>query len=308
MKFINRNLNYQVLGSYDLPVNEEANRLCEQTLTTDQLNSLTSLQLVLKEDFPDHVRNTVSLIRFLKARKFDVPKAEYMYRERMQWVSDYKPHMINKKDVENELKLGAFFWHGTDVNNRPILFFKAKRFFPIKDDHKHEKIWRYFVYIVEQGMKTLPLPPYDQVVVVNDREGATTTNNDLAGFRRLVKAGDYYPEILGSFITVYPNHLFKLVITVIKPFLDVTTQKKLNMISQKDPKVIASELVAKYGFSRERVAELLEEHGGQTKIDAAVSKLMQAEEESVLSHALDQISLDESLHSTNMNIRVTSQS
>jgi hypothetical protein len=276
--FVNKNLDYSILDTYDLPINQQANEQYESTLTAAQLNSLSILKERLQADFPKHVHNTASLIRFMKARKFDVDKSEYMYRERMQWVNDYQPHRIKQHEVVDQLKLGAFFWHSNDAYGRPVLIFKAKNFFPIKNDPNNEKLWRYFVYVVEYGLRKLPLPPYDQVVVLNCRQGATSSNNDLGGFRRLVKVGDYYPEVMGTFITVYPNQLFKVIMMVIKPFLDPTTQKKIQMIKHNNPSMISSELVSKHGFHQDDVSKLLVEHGGSKTIEHANTTLEEKDE------------------------------
>lgn len=64
-------------------VNEERNKLIVKELNDHETKQLQLFHDLLKTDFPHDVQDTVSLVRFLRARKWDLKESEKMYRARM---------------------------------------------------------------------------------------------------------------------------------------------------------------------------------------------------------------------------------
>ena len=134
---------------------------------------------MVKHDHPDAV-----LLRFLRARKFDVNAAVIMLVSTMHWRSKEmhldddimktgelgemkKSHSSDataKRDGEGfvaQLRMGKSFLHGTDKDGRPCCFVRAKLH---KAGEQSEKsLERYTVYTIETARMMLR-PPIDTAV------------------------------------------------------------------------------------------------------------------------------------------------
>jgi len=64
-------------------VNEQANKLIMEQLSADEKQKLQQFTDSLKGDYSYDVQDTLTLVRFLRARKWNLPEAEKMYRARM---------------------------------------------------------------------------------------------------------------------------------------------------------------------------------------------------------------------------------
>jgi len=92
-------------------VNEEANKRQLELLNETEQSKLEKLSQALSSDFPHDIKDKVTLVRFLKARKWDVDKSETMFRNRMKWISEYKPHRITQDEIRPCAEAGkAFFF------------------------------------------------------------------------------------------------------------------------------------------------------------------------------------------------------
>jgi len=249
--------------------NVQRNEHAERQLSGDEDLILQNLKSRLNSDFPVHCKNTATLIRFLRARSFDLSKAEQMFRERMAWVQEFKPHTIKKKDVADYIQSGQLFVHGRDAFGRPVIIYKMRdHVHDERSDPGHERFWKYVIYFVQKTVQyLLPLPPHDQLVMILDREGATDANADMVALRRVIKVADYYPETLGAVYVLYPNLLFKLLFPLAKNFIDPASLKKVHIVKSSKLSHIASKLTDKYHFPSNE--DLLEEHGGTVVLDQA---------------------------------------
>ena len=134
---------------------------------------------MVKHDHPDGL-----LLRFLRARKWDVQKALAMMISTMHWrlqdmhvdddvmtkgeggaASDSKsPNAaINKegKDFLAQMRLGKSFLHGTDKEGRPMCFVRAR--LHRAGEQSEPSLERYTVYLIETTRLMLA-PPVDTAV------------------------------------------------------------------------------------------------------------------------------------------------
>lgn len=130
-------------------------------------------------DHPDAL-----LLRFLRARKWDVDKALIMMVSTMRWRA-YDAHVdddimkngealaveqaagndsAKKKFGEDflaQLRLGKSFLHGVDKENRPMCFVRVR--LHRQGEQSEESLERYTVFIIETARLTLA-PPVDTAV------------------------------------------------------------------------------------------------------------------------------------------------
>jgi hypothetical protein len=130
------------------------------------------------------------LVRFLRARKWDIQKSEQMYRNRMKWIEEKTPHLIKEEDMIDLIRNGKSFWHGFDKDGRPILIVRAGKHFPSGDEAGQEKDLKFLFYMIEIGLSLMPPPPYNQFVILYDRANFTKKNFDLSMIRNYACIGD----------------------------------------------------------------------------------------------------------------------
>lgn len=142
-------------------VNAEFNKLYEAQLSKEETAKLEQFIAALKSDFPEDVQDTYTLIRFLRARKWNMNDAEKLYRERMKWIGEYKPHMLTEASVKEQIAMGKMFWYGKDkqvrwkkiiihYKGRNLLVYRAAHHFP--NQQSADEVLRLFIYNAEIGL------------------------------------------------------------------------------------------------------------------------------------------------------------
>lgn len=187
---------------------------------------------MVKHDHPDAL-----VLRFLRARKWDVEKALVMLVSTMNWranemhvdddimkngeggaveletSSDAKVKQLNR-DFMAQIRMGKSFLHGVDDKGRPICVVKVRLHH--QGEHCEESVEKNTVFIIETA-RMLLRPPVDTATIIFDMTGFSMANMVCTNvtFRflgiLLTKFKDYtpvkfmikcfeanYPECLGS--------------------------------------------------------------------------------------------------------------
>ena len=134
---------------------------------------------MVKHDHPDGL-----LLRFLRARKWDVEKALVMMVSTMRWRSSdthvdddimWNGEMAALEDAQgsdpakkklgedflDQMRLGKSFLHGLDKEGRPMCFVRVR--LHKQGEQSEEALERYTVYIIESARMILA-PPVDTAV------------------------------------------------------------------------------------------------------------------------------------------------
>ncbi|KAJ3365478.1 cytosolic factor, phosphatidylinositol/phosphatidylcholine transfer protein [Allomyces javanicus] len=220
-------------------------------LTEDQQAALTQLQrdMVADGKFDPARHNEHMLLRFLRARRFDLPKTKLMLYAYEQWRTDFGVDQLVKEFTfpEADLVRALYpqYYHGTDKLGRPIyiehlghLDVRKLTAVTTMDRMQQKHVFEYEKTIDHRFpacSKRAPNGPLhiEQSCTILDLAGVSLMSfSQVASFvKQVSKIGqDYYPEMLGTMFIVNAPMLFSSVWSLIKPFLDEVTVKKIHIL------------------------------------------------------------------------------
>ncbi|XP_064612901.1 SEC14-like protein 2 isoform X1 [Liolophura sinensis] len=212
-------------------------------LSPKQVEALEKLREAVKDILtPSHDEHC--LLRWLRAREFDVKKTETMMRNDVVWrqqvgadtiIEDWAvPEVVEKYytgGLFGQDKEGALLWIDPfgHIDLKGICRSVKKRDIIKSKIHLLETIYRKFAQLTkEQGRQV------DQIVIVFDLE--------KFGRRHLWKPGadlfcemvelfeDHYPETQKTCFVINAPTIFPVVYNIVKPFLNEGTAKKVHVL------------------------------------------------------------------------------
>ncbi|KAG5924094.1 hypothetical protein E4U42_004748, partial [Claviceps africana] len=183
------------------------------------------LVATLKHEHPDAL-----VLRFLRARKWDVQRALVMMFTSLHWrhnisrvdtdilahgeeflaqdeeSGDEKSKTL-ARDFMKQIREGKSFIHGTDRENRPISYVRAR--LHRAADQSVESVERYTTYIIETARLT-PTFPVETATLIFDLSNFTLANMDYAPVKFIIKCFEAnYPESLGAILIHNSPWVFK---------------------------------------------------------------------------------------------------
>ncbi|CAG8646547.1 1743_t:CDS:2 [Gigaspora rosea] len=190
---------------------------------------------IIAADDPD-----VILLRFLRARKWDVEKAIIMYISTLKWMLQTNVRYIVEggeeglekyfagKDLEglkHQFTSGKSFARGTDKDGRPICYVNVR--YHKKDDQSFEVLQKYTIYIMETTRLMMEAPVETGCLVFN-MAGFTISNMDFQYVKFIIQCFEsYYPESLGILIIHKAPWVFGGLWKMISPLLDPVVASKV---------------------------------------------------------------------------------
>ncbi|KAG9229849.1 phosphatidylinositol transfer protein CSR1 [Amylocarpus encephaloides] len=199
---------------------------------------------MVKHDHPDAL-----LLRFLRARKWDVGKALVMMISTMKWrakdvhvdddvmkngelelVADSQGDDAAKRklgeDFLAQMRMGKSFFHGLDREGRPVCIVRAR--LHRQGEQSEESLERYTVFTIETGRMILS-PPTDTACVIFDLTGFSMANMDYTPVKFMIKCFEAnYPESLGVVLVHKAPWIFQGIWKIIRGWLDPVVAAKVN--------------------------------------------------------------------------------
>jgi len=189
-------------------------------------------------------------LRFLRARKFDVDAAFEMFVNTLRFRTTFQDkgiEAITVESVANEIIWEKSFYHGFDIDGRPVCIVKVRNHDPSKVDPQENQ--RFSLFMMEYG-RTLLKPPVETVTLIFDMTAAGMKNMDMKSLQFMIQSlQNHYPESLGK-VLVYNSSWFVYGIwKIVKPWLDVVTAAKVFFVDKRSLKdyIAPDHLLHEYG-------------------------------------------------------------
>lgn len=206
---------------------------------------LVQLRKWVAETHKGKLPNDSHLLRFLRARRFDIEKARESVCHSLTWR---KKNSIDRllMDYETPEIIQRFYpgsWGGNDRDGRPIYVLRVGDIDVrgmMKAVHG-EDVWiRHMVYLVEQGLMKceentkLFGKPISSVCVILDFENFSVKHLYRPVFRVLSQISDTveanYPETLGRLFLTRCPRLIPVLWTIINTFVEERTREKFAIL------------------------------------------------------------------------------
>lgn len=208
----------------------------------EELRSM--LWTMVKHDDPDAL-----LLRFLRARKWDIEKAIVMLISTLDWrnkemhvdddimlkgelaalqeESSSDPKVKKEAaDFMAQLRMGKSFVHGTDGAGRPVCIVRTH--LHRQGEQSEQSLERATVFIIETTRFLLEYP-VDTATIVFDMTNFSMANMDYTPVKFIIKVFEAnYPECLGSVLVHKAPWVFQGIWRIIRGWLDPVVAAKVH--------------------------------------------------------------------------------
>eukprot|EP00344_Euplotes_crassus_P011290 CAMPEP_0196997842 /NCGR_PEP_ID=MMETSP1380-20130617/3358_1 /TAXON_ID=5936 /ORGANISM="Euplotes crassus, Strain CT5" /LENGTH=343 /DNA_ID=CAMNT_0042414205 /DNA_START=12 /DNA_END=1039 /DNA_ORIENTATION=- len=217
-------------------------------MSEEQQQTLEEFKKVIAEESltEDPRYDDYYLLRFLRARKFDIEKTMEMFKKFLEWRVEHRADeaMVIYKcpNLSKAKEIYPHGYHGTDLEGRPFYIDQPCNFHldDLLEIISKEELYVYYVREYEKLLH-IRFPACSAAAGKKIEQSFSLLN--LKGFsmgklkeksRNFIKlaidiGSDNYPEIMYKTFIVNTSFVFKGAWAIISPFLDAKTKKKISI-------------------------------------------------------------------------------
>jgi putative NADH-flavin reductase len=174
------------------------------------------------------------LLRFLRARDFDLKKTLEMLRLDLEWRKAFEGLTFKTPDFPSIMKFagtGALYRAGWDKDGRPVIVTKLALVFPreVQDVQEIARFWVAYVHYLNNECELAGVTDYTAIA---DLAGFSPSRNfSLALTKVLIDIlQKYYPERLAYALVLNTPAMFRMLWNMIAPFLEERTKAKVHLL------------------------------------------------------------------------------
>lgn len=218
-----------------------------QTDAVEQLRSLIRDSTAGDAEERKLAEDDRGLLRFLRARDFDVTKACKMASATMEWRKKWKPRNITFDLMPTATASGVWRFAGHTKTGLPIILARTWLWRP-RDYYGTAEFVNYVAWFLETEltMRTVPSDSsrdecdIQRIFVIFDLKGFSLYHhNDIRMHMVLISVlQSMYPETLGVAVAVNAPWVFQGVWAVLKPLLDPETARRCHILGKDASKVL----------------------------------------------------------------------
>ncbi|KAF8820780.1 hypothetical protein IE077_002823 [Cardiosporidium cionae] len=222
-------------------------------LLPDQLATLSLFKNQIQEsdDFCTMCKNDLTLLRFLRARNFDLGKATFMLQESLKWRKEFDvEHITTVEQFPFSQELAQYYprgFHGIDKCGRPIYIdcigkLQLDKALQVAERstllRRYAQEYEFLSQIILPACSIQAKRTIEQTFTIVDLRGLTfsmfnmTTKryiSDMAGMSQ-----NNYPEILGEMCFIGVSRFFRIIWAFLKNLLDARTESKITLLCCND--------------------------------------------------------------------------
>ncbi|KAG8860575.1 cytosolic factor, phosphatidylinositol/phosphatidylcholine transfer protein [Tulasnella sp. 330] len=225
-------------------------------LSVTQQHTLDKFKKELQDEgwFVPARHDDAALLRFLRARKFDLIKAKIMIIDQEKWRKEFGTDELLHFDFPEKEQVDKYYpqyYHKTDKDGRPVYIEQLGRLdidalykITTQDRLLKRLVSEYEIFVQER------LPATSAAVGHPVETSCTILDLKNVSIRQFYKVKDYvsqassigqneYPECMGKFYIINAPFMFSTVWSLIKPWLDEVTVAKISILgSDYKPKLL----------------------------------------------------------------------
>ncbi|KAF9297412.1 hypothetical protein BGZ74_009839 [Mortierella antarctica] len=179
-----------------------------------------------------------TLVRYLKARKWNLAEAKLAVVESIQWRESYNPAKPDREGLWTETSAGKLYVSGFDMESRPLLYMKPR----LENTAASPAQIRHVCFHLETAIALMPEGVQNLAILIDFSGSSMRTNPGVAVAREIINVlGSHYPERLGKAYIIHGKVLQEETWRSKVNFVDMKKQKPRSLVSTPSSSAAASE-------------------------------------------------------------------